>query len=335
MRRMKRRACWPLANGIYRLSKDNSLRDMKVPAARRYFVYVTLTYMQKPLNPVLGETFHGHWDGDPGTTRLVAEQVSHHPPISAYSITTPNGVVLQGHNGQKSGFSGRTITVKQVGHATMTVPVGSGTETYLITLPQLSLEGLFFGAPYAELMDKSYIVSTSGWIAEHDYSGRGWLSGAKNTMKTKIYPPEHFAKHKKPKYVIEGQWNEPSSLRVQNAGTEERKSLFDIKDHSSTAITVDENDLPYESRRLWSGVASALTKQDYEAASKLKSAIESDQRKLRKDEAAQGKTWERRYFEWHDTIAEPVSALMHAISAHAHGTWTLKQVSAYGLPSSS
>lgn len=54
----------------------------------------------------------------------------------------PSGITLQGHNGQKSGFSGRTITVKQVGHATLVVPLSAQQEeTYLITLPQLSLEG--------------------------------------------------------------------------------------------------------------------------------------------------------------------------------------------------
>ena len=94
---------------------------------------------KKPLNPLLGETFHGSW---PDGTTLIAEQVSHHPPISAYHIQASNGVTLQGHNGQKSGFSGRTITVKQIGHAVLTVPVAKGTETFLITLPQLSLEGM-------------------------------------------------------------------------------------------------------------------------------------------------------------------------------------------------
>jgi hypothetical protein len=40
---------------------------------------------KKPLNPVLGEVFYGNWpdkDGR-GETKLVSEQVSHHPPITA------------------------------------------------------------------------------------------------------------------------------------------------------------------------------------------------------------------------------------------------------------
>jgi hypothetical protein len=42
----------------------------------------------KPLNPFLGEVFEGRWVGDSdggiGETRLVSEQVSHHPPATAF-----------------------------------------------------------------------------------------------------------------------------------------------------------------------------------------------------------------------------------------------------------
>jgi hypothetical protein len=40
----------------------------------------------KPLNPFLGETFLGRWCDDVGETKLVAEQVSHHPPATAYNV---------------------------------------------------------------------------------------------------------------------------------------------------------------------------------------------------------------------------------------------------------
>jgi len=37
--------------------------------------------MKKPFNPILGETFQGHYSGDP----FYCEQIFHHPPISALS----------------------------------------------------------------------------------------------------------------------------------------------------------------------------------------------------------------------------------------------------------
>jgi hypothetical protein len=36
--------------------------------------------MLKPFNPILGETFQAYLKGIP----IVYEQISHHPPISAY-----------------------------------------------------------------------------------------------------------------------------------------------------------------------------------------------------------------------------------------------------------
>jgi oxysterol-binding protein-related protein 9/10/11 len=42
---------------------------------------------KKPLNPFLGELFLGTWQDDAGETQLISEQVSHHPPVTAYCIT--------------------------------------------------------------------------------------------------------------------------------------------------------------------------------------------------------------------------------------------------------
>ena len=42
---------------------------------------------KKPLNPCLGELFIGHWDEEQsGKTEVVVEQISHHPPASAFRI---------------------------------------------------------------------------------------------------------------------------------------------------------------------------------------------------------------------------------------------------------
>lgn len=74
---------------------------------------------KKPLNPFLGELFLGTWkDEKVGDTRLISEQVSHHPPVTAYAIVNEkNKVRLEGYNGQRASFSGMTINVKQIGHA--------------------------------------------------------------------------------------------------------------------------------------------------------------------------------------------------------------------------
>jgi hypothetical protein len=70
---------------------------------------------KKPLNPFLGELFLGKWDGgDDGELHLESEQVSHHPPVTAYAIwNEKSGIELQGYNGQKASVSKTlAITVK-------------------------------------------------------------------------------------------------------------------------------------------------------------------------------------------------------------------------------
>ena len=74
----------------------------------------------------------------------------------------------------RSSFSGRSISVKQVGHAVLRVANSSGSEDlYLITLPNLVIEGLWYGAPYLELSGTSHIVSSTGMLATINYAGKG------------------------------------------------------------------------------------------------------------------------------------------------------------------
>ena len=131
-------------------------------------IWFDLTFLlARPLNPVLGELFYGHWPDKEGRgrTTLLVEQVSHHPPITAYVIENKSkGLSLTGHNAQKTSFSSGAIIVKQIGHAILTIDLGGGKkEEILITLPKLRIDGLWYGSPYIELWDKTNIQSSSGW----------------------------------------------------------------------------------------------------------------------------------------------------------------------------
>lgn len=67
-----------------------------------------ITYLSPALRPC--RLFYGHWPDTNarGLTTLVVEQVSHHPPITAYYIANPSrGITLEGHNAQKTSFSGK------------------------------------------------------------------------------------------------------------------------------------------------------------------------------------------------------------------------------------
>ncbi|KAL4795571.1 hypothetical protein BDV19DRAFT_378778 [Aspergillus venezuelensis] len=253
---------------------------------------------KKPLNPFLGELFLGKWDknGDVGETSLISEQVSHHPPATAYAIRNEkHGVQLQGYNAQKASFSS-TIYIKQIGHAlyTITPPGSDKQEKYLITLPPLHVESLIYGNPFMELEKSTYIVSNTGYIAKINYSGKGWLSGKKNTFNASLYKESDG--EKKPSYTVEGQWSD--TFTIKDARSKKEVETISVKDLTTTPLTLpplDQQDL-YESRRAWRDVSTNIDSGNMDAVSTAKGKIENAQRELRKVEKAEGREWERRFF---------------------------------------
>ncbi|KAK9371286.1 hypothetical protein V1509DRAFT_614207 [Lipomyces kononenkoae] len=253
----------------------------------------TLGSEKKPLNPFLGEVFLGKWETETeGPTILVSEQVSHHPPVTAYAIYNDMyGIELQGYNGQKASFATTTLNVRQVGHAVLYIKKFD--EYYYITLPTLHIEGLFYGAPYVELEQKTLIQSSNGYRATIEYSGKGYFSGKKNTFKAKFYEPEDS----NPLYTISGQWSGKST--IMNEQTKNEPLFYDATEHKVVPLIVKPIDqqADYESRRAWEKVAAAVPIMDYDTIHIEKSKIENEQRELRKKEKELGIKWQRRYFE--------------------------------------
>ncbi|KAF2084783.1 Oxysterol-binding protein [Saccharata proteae CBS 121410] len=293
---------------------------------------------KKPLNPFLGELFLGKWVDQAGETNLVSEQVSHHPPVTAYSIwNDQHGVRLTGYNAQKASFS-RTINVKQIGHAVL--HLDSHNEDYLITLPSLHIEGLITGSPYVELNRTSYITSSSGYTAKIDYSGKGWISGKKNSFTASLYPSAKSEKDAL--YTVDGQWTDTFEIKKGSGG----KSAPVIDRHDApaaktTPLTVAplEEQHEYESRRAWAKVAEAIKKGDMDTTSREKSAIENQQREMRKAEKEEGREWQRKYFvrtETYPVFETLASRIGEAIdSDKTNGVWAFREgVSGASVPSS-
>ncbi|KAI0789174.1 Oxysterol-binding protein [Abortiporus biennis] len=265
---------------------------------------------KKPLNPVLGELFYGYWPNDAtnrGQTNLIVEQVSHHPPITAYYIENKDkGLSLQGHNAQKTSFSGGSIIVRQIGHAVLTVKLPSGsTDTFLITLPKLRIDGLWYGSPYIELTEMSYIQSSTGWLSSIEYKGKGYFSGKSHQFKALLTPPSSSY----PKHTFEGLWH----LTSKNVKSGEDFTDVTSPKEEVTVANVDEQG-DWESRKLWKFVAKGIREGDFEAASREKSKIENEQRQRRRDELAAGTKWELKHFDHIDSdpIYEELGRLFKA-----------------------
>ncbi|KAK3362820.1 hypothetical protein B0T25DRAFT_18756 [Lasiosphaeria hispida] len=278
---------------------------------------------KKPLNPFLGEIFLGKWEDDAGTTELISEQVSHHPPATAYAIVNLSaGVRLEGYNAQKASFS-KTINIKQIGHAVLTVPSPSSREpdTYLITLPSLHIEGLIFGSPFIELDGSSYITSSTGFTAKIDYSGKGWLSGKKNSLTATLYPT---GKEKDVLFNVTGQWTKTFDIHSGPAKHNSKDTLVASWDPaqsptSELSVAPIEKQHPLESRRAWSRVAVAIAKGDLDAVGLEKSKIENAQREMRVKEKNEGRMWQRCYFSVPDAPDQVLTQLGPIVGLAEHG----------------
>jgi oxysterol-binding protein-related protein 9/10/11 len=159
--------------------------------------------------------------------------------------------------------------VKQVGHATLTVSLPDGKkEDYLITLPRLRIEGLWYGSPYIELAETSYIQSSSGWLSTIKYQGKGYFSGKSHSFKADLTPPIGSGSSFQAS-SFEGQWNSTSKetrtsvVFTDVTGPKEEVTVRRVEDQGE-----------WESRALWYKVAKGIRESDFETAAKEKTRIE-------------------------------------------------------------
>ena len=74
----------------------------------------SLNRVRKPFNPLLGETYEYSSALKDHCFRFVGEQVSHHPPISAFHCESPDFLAF-GQIGAKMTFWGKSLEFKPKG----------------------------------------------------------------------------------------------------------------------------------------------------------------------------------------------------------------------------
>ncbi|KAI2616201.1 Oxysterol-binding protein [Hypomontagnella submonticulosa] len=257
----------------------------------------------KPLNPFLGEIFLGKWLDNAGTTHLVTEQVSHHPPTTAYKIwNDAHGVRLEGHVEPKAYFSS-TINIERRGYSIF--HIDKYDEDYWITMPKAHVEGIVTLQIAPELSGVSYIRSSSGYTSRINYSSKGWLKGKSNSFTATIFPDNDESN---PLYTLEGRWSDSYTVKDGKGKLMDTVNLATLRRTPLTVAPI-ESQHPLESRRAWRSVIDAINANDIFATGHEKGKIENAQRALRRQEKDDGKTWEMRYFTQteKDPVAEQLS----------------------------
>uniref|UniRef100_A0A914DLY0 Oxysterol-binding protein n=1 Tax=Acrobeloides nanus TaxID=290746 RepID=A0A914DLY0_9BILA len=287
--------------------------DLKTPEER--FLSVVRYYLmafyparksgvaKKPYNPILGETFRCRWNlpnmelsgvkttsgpfpgSDINQLTFVAEQVSHHPPVSAFYAEHPGKrVSFSAHIWTKSSFLGLSIGVTNIGQGVVTLH--DLNEKYVVTFPN-GYGRSIMTTPWVELGGKIEVrCEKTGYWCEVEFLTKPFFGGKPHKISGNIYKEGL----KKPIMTLRGEWN-GTIYAKRGHGDEfvfaDVKAKPEIRKECESIVTQRDR----ESRRLWRHVTAALFRNKINIASEAKRWIEQRQRDETKKRQLEGTAW--------------------------------------------
>ncbi len=279
-------------------------------APRTYIPLPALNGPTKPFNSVLGEHFHCHWNhSDQSQTFSVWEQISHHPPISAfYTWNQRNNFSMEGTAKVAPIFWGNKVQVAFYGLVRFNVFLPDGTkEVYQISLPYPTAKGILLGKSSFELSgDMKVVCEQTGLEANLKFKSGNVVKGEI----TEQYEREkNGAKKMKTRTIYEIEGSVISVCHVINVETKEKTVLFDAQTMENLQMVIKpvvKQDV-MESQRLWHHVTYNIKKQEWEEAVRQKTELEESQRRMIKEMKANNQEYVPKYFKKTDLVHEKVT----------------------------
>uniref|UniRef100_A0A669DJ21 Oxysterol-binding protein n=1 Tax=Oreochromis niloticus TaxID=8128 RepID=A0A669DJ21_ORENI len=259
--------------------------------------------LKKPYNPILGETFRCCWlhPETNSCTFYIAEQVSHHPPISAFYVCNrKDGFSISGSILAKSKFYGNSLSAILDGKARLLFL--SRDEEYVITMPYAHCKGILYGTMTLELGGKVTIeCEKTKCVAELEFKLKPFLggSGSVNQINGKIFVGEEVLA------TVDGHWDNEVFIHEKRSGQQEILWNPSPEIRSSRlkrqVVQLDQQG-EFESERLWQHVTSAIMDRDQVRATQEKFVLEEAQRR---DSRERGdKPWLPRLFHQDSVTSE-------------------------------
>uniref|UniRef100_A0A673KAV7 Oxysterol-binding protein n=1 Tax=Sinocyclocheilus rhinocerous TaxID=307959 RepID=A0A673KAV7_9TELE len=261
--------------------------------------------LKKPYNPILGEMFRCCWlhPQTDSCTFYIAEQVSHHPPVSAFYISNrKDGFCITGSILAKSKFYGNSLSAILDGKARLLFLTRD--EEYIITMPYAHCKGILYGTMTLELGGKITIeCEKTQCYTELEYKLKPFLGSSCNVnqISGKIRLGEDVLA------TVDGHWDSKVHLTEKRTGQQE--VLWnpgpDIRRQrlKRQVVQVDQQEA-FESERLWRHVTRAINDKDQMRATQEKFVLEEAQRQEARERAE--RPWNPRLFtfnsdtnEWH------------------------------------
>ncbi|GFN86705.1 oxysterol-binding protein [Plakobranchus ocellatus] len=253
--------------------------------------------LKKPYNPIIGETFRCYWVHPETKSRTfyVAEQISHHPPVSAFHVTNrQDGFNINGCILAKSKFYGNSISAILDGIATLTF-LERG-EDYFITMPYAHCKGILVGTLTMEMGGKVTLdCPKTGYHCDLDFKLKPFFGNGEsaNRITGRIRMGSEVL------CTFEGHWDQ--QVYIKEVTNRERVLFWDpspatrakrLVRHRVPLDTQEEN----ESERLWKKVSDAVVSQDMHTATAEKYVLEEKQRQEAKERHRSQLEWVPKLF---------------------------------------
>ena len=286
--------------------ETNSLKRLAYLAAFCIGGYSTNIHRTlKPFNPLLGETFE-YIDLDL-KFRFLAEQVSHHPPISACYAEGENYVYYTNSNAKtKINILKGSIEVHSVGRSFLIFKKFNN-EMISFTKPKVGVKNLIVGKLHLECFDSVNVTNHSnGESCVMSFPQDGFFSKKEKGI------VEGYVKdsNNEVKMKIEGSIFSKIEIIYQENDCEKRECIYENirgdneQTYFFTDFTINLNNLTEEMKNLIAPSdsrlrpdQSALESGDFEKASFEKDRLENKQRVARKENEKKKIDYRPAYFE--------------------------------------
>ncbi|XP_062338703.1 oxysterol-binding protein-related protein 8 isoform X3 [Osmerus eperlanus] len=268
--------------------------------------------LKKPYNPIIGETFRCMWlhSKTNSKTFYISEQVSHHPPVSAFYVSNrKDGFCLSGSILAKSKFYGNSLSAILDGEARLSF-LNRG-EDYVMNMPYAHCKGILYGTMTLELAGQVTIAcEKTGYSAQLEFKLKPFLgsSDSVNQISGKIKLGKEVLA------TLEGHWDSEIFINDKKTGVVDTfwNPTPDLRQSRLTRCTVPpEEQGEYESERLWQHVTRAINNKDQTEATNEKFILEEAQRKSARERKAKCEEWVPSLFEqdsvtgeWHYRYAD-------------------------------
>uniref|UniRef100_A0A8C9XW53 Oxysterol-binding protein n=1 Tax=Sander lucioperca TaxID=283035 RepID=A0A8C9XW53_SANLU len=258
--------------------------------------------LKKPYNPIIGETYRCMWlhQKTNSKTFYIAEQVSHHPPVSAFYVSNrKDGFCLSGSILAKSKFYGNSLSAILDGEARLTF-LNRG-EDYVMNMPYAHCKGILYGTMTLELGGQVTIAcEKTGYSAQLEFKLKPFLGSSDNVNQVS-------GKIKLGKEVLatlEGHWDSEIFINDKKTGTVDTfwNPTPELRQSRLTRYTVPpEEQGESESERLWQHVTRAINNKDQIEATNEKFILEEAQRKSARERKAKCEEWISWHYRYADT----------------------------------